>query len=48
MEYLFVLSLILIVAIVGINHFAQETKKVFNNAGKSINKTTKGKGASLP
>ncbi len=43
MEYLFVLSLILVVAITAIGYFGQSTRDTTQKAADSINKATSGK-----
>ena len=43
MEYLFVLSLILVVALYAIGYFGQSTKATAEKASEAINKATGGK-----
>jgi hypothetical protein len=48
MEYLFVLSLIFVVAMVGINYFGQATKQKADAASGAIQKAMQGPGAPGP
>jgi len=43
MEYLFVLSLILVVAMTGIGYFGQKTKDTTQKASDAISNATQGK-----
>jgi hypothetical protein len=43
MEYLFVLSLIIIVAMTGIGYFGQKTKETTQKASDAITNATQGK-----
>jgi hypothetical protein len=43
MEYLFVISLILVVAMTGIGYFGQSTKDTTQKAADAIQKATSGK-----
>jgi len=48
MEYLFVLSLIIIVAMTGINYLGQATKKLTEGSSNAIQKATQGSGVAKP
>jgi len=48
MEYLFVLSLIFVVAMTGIGYFGQATKEVADAAAAALQKATEGNGSSGP
>jgi Flp pilus assembly pilin Flp len=48
MEYLFVLSLIFVAAMTGINYFGQSTKKLTEGNSEAIQKATQGSGGTNP
>jgi Flp pilus assembly pilin Flp len=48
MEYLFVVSLIIVVAIVGVNYFAQTVKESLQNSNDAIQKTKDGSKSTTP
>ena len=48
MEYLFVVSLIIVVAIIGINYLGQQTKATLDNSNSTIQNATNGNNSTVP